>query len=212
LGDAEFSNEPVISWLLLKKWGFVFRFQHSYQLQLKADGPWQSTQALYEAGQMQAGQVRHWQKVCYTQQHRLPDLTVTVHWGEAEPLCLVSNLPASEQPHLIYRKRPWIETLFGNHKSRGFQLARTHLTDPQQIDRLILALAIATCLTLGLGMELIVTQQTHLVDRTDRRDLSLFQLGWRWLFRLLALNRLSELKIIFRWDIPLPPPGFQPAQ
>ena len=213
LGDAEFSNEPVISWLLLKKWGFVFRFQHSYQLQLEVDGPWQSTKALYEASHMQAGQVRHWEKVGYTQEHGLPDLTVTVHWGEDEdePLCLVSNLPASEYPHLIYTKRPWIEILFGNHKSRGFQLARTHLTNPQQIDRLILALAIATCLTLDLGMELIVTKQTHLVDRTDRRDLSLFQLGWRWLFRLLAFNQLSELKISFRWDIQLPPAGFQPA-
>ncbi len=214
LGDAEFSNEPVIRWLLTKNWSFVFRFQHSYQLQLQANGPWQSAKQVYEAHQMQAGQVHYWENVCYTQEHHLPDLTVTVHWGEDEdePLCLVSNLSASEQPHLIYSKRPWIETLFGNHKSRGFQLARTHLTNPQQIDRLILAVAIATCLTLGLGTELIVTEQTHLVDRTDRRDLSLFQLGWRWIYRLLALNRLSELKITFRWDILLPPAGFQPAR
>ena len=37
--------------------------------------------------------------------------------------------------------RYWIETLFGNHKSRGFQLARTYLTNPEHIDRLILAIA-----------------------------------------------------------------------
>lgn len=214
LGDAEFSNEPVISWLLEVKWHFVLRFQHSYQLQTSPTADWQSAQQLYQASQLQPGQVKHWSKLSYTQQHQMPYLTVTVYWGEQEPepWCLVSNLSSSEQPHLIYPMRFWIETLFGNHKSRGFQLARTHLTNPEQIDRLVLALAIATLITLGLATELIVIGQTNLVDRTDRRDLSLFQLGWRYLYRLLALDRLVELKIRFRWDIKLPPAGFQPAR
>lgn len=214
LGDAEFSNEPVISWLLEVNWGFVLRFQHSYQLQTGPTADWQSARQLYQASQLQQGQVKHWSKLTYTQQHQIPDLTVTVYWGEQEqePWCLVSNLSTCEQPHLIYPRRFWIETLFGNHKSRGFQLARTHLTHPEQIDRLVLALAIATLITLGLGTELIVIDPTKLVDRTDRRDLSLFQLGWRYLYRLLALDQLVELKICFRWDIKLPPAGFQPAR
>jgi hypothetical protein len=36
-------------------------------------------------------------------------------------------------------------------------------------------------------------------------------LGWRYLYRLLALDRLVELKITFRWDIKLPPAGFRPV-
>jgi len=213
LGDAEFSNEPVITWLLEVQWGFVLRFQHCYQVQTSPTTEWQSAGQLYESSRLQPGQVQHWSNLLYTQQHQIPDLTVTVYWGEreAEPWCLVSNLSAQEQPHLIYPRRFWIETLFGNHKSRGFQLARTHLSDPQQIDRLVLALAIATHITLGLGTELIVSGQSKWVDRTDRRDLSLFQLGRRYLYRLLALDRLVELKIRFRWDLKLPPAGFQAA-
>ena len=154
-----------------------------------------------------------WLIVGFTQAHQIPNLTLTVHWEEGckESLCLISNLAPDEQPHLIYDMRYWVETLFGNCKSRGFQLARTHMTTPEHIDRLILALAIATCLTLGLGTHLIVINQADQVDRADRRDLSLFQLGWRWLYRLLALNRLHELKIVFRWDFKLPPAGFQPT-
>jgi hypothetical protein len=211
LGDAEFSSEPVIAWLLDKQWDFVLRFQNRYQVQLTAAGEWQSMKAIYEAADLKAGQTLHWEQVGYTQSHQLPDLTVTVQWGKEhdEPICLVSSLPAAELPEQVYERRYWIETLFGNHKSRGFQLARTHLTDPEHIDRLLLAIAIATCFTLGLGTHLIIIKQTHLVDRTDRRDLSLFQLGFRWLFRLLALNRLHEFKIIFRWDFTLPPAGFQ---
>jgi hypothetical protein len=104
------------------------------------------------------------------------------------------------------------ESVINNQKSRGFQLARTQMTTPEHIDRLILALAIATCISLGLGTHLIVTQQTDRVDRADRRDLSLFQMSWRWLYRLLALDRLKDIRIVFNWNFKLPPPGFQPAK
>ena len=213
LGDAEFSNEAVINGLIPKNWGFVFHFQSNYRIQLEPDGPWLAAQSIYEAAGLKPGQVKHWPLVAFTQAHQIPNLTMTVHWeaGCDEPLCLISNLAPEQQPHLIYDKRYWVETLFGNCKSRGFQLARTHMTTPEHLDRLILGLAIATCLTLGLGTHLIVINQADQVDRADRRDLSLFQLGWRWLYRLLALNRLHALKIVFRWDFSLPPAGFQPA-
>ena len=108
-------------------------------------------------------------------------------------MCLVSSLPVSACPEQVYQLRPWIETLFGNQKSRGFNLARTHLTIPEQIDRLFLALAIATCMLLGLGTHIFITRQTKWVDRSDRRDLSLFQLGFRSLLRFLTLNWLHTL-------------------
>lgn len=214
LGDAEFSSETVIAWLVAQKWDFVLRFQHRYQVQIVPHGEWRSLKNVYEAaGVRRPGQIQHWQQVAYTQLHHLPGLTVTVQWGKehTEPICLVSSLPAVQLPHQLYAMRYWIETLFGNHKFRGFQLERTHLTHPEHIDRLILAIASATCFTLGLGTHLIIIQQTHQVERTDRRDLSLFQLGFRCLFRLLALNRLHEFKIVFRWDIHLLPAGFQKA-
>lgn len=187
LGDSEYSNEQVIQWLLNVKWDFVLRFQSSYLLQTNPDGDWRSTKCLYEAAQVARCQICVWEKVCYTQSQHFSDLTVTAQWaqGETEMLCLVSNLPASQQPNLIYEKRYWIETLFGNQKSRGFQLARTHLTDPEHIDRLVLALSIATCLVLGFGTHLTLIQQSHLVDRSDRRDLSLFQFGLRGITRFL---------------------------
>jgi hypothetical protein len=214
LGDAEFSNEAVITTLQKYDWDFVLRFQSSYLLQPEPDQPWQSMQELYTQAGVQAGHLHHWSGMAFTQAHQLANLTATVHWaaGATEPLCLISNLPPTEHPHLIYERRYWVETLFGNCKSRGFQLARTEMETPTHLDRLVLAVAMATCLTLGLGTHLIVSGHSDQVDRADRRDLSLFQIGWRWLYRLLALNRLAELKIVFRWDFQLPPPGFQPVR
>lgn len=211
LGDAEFSNEPVIAWLRQVGWDFVFRFQCRYQLQLTAESDWQTAQTIYQEANVKPGDVQHWQPDGYTAAHALPDLTMTVHWEQdaEEPLCLISTLAPTEAPHAVYEMRFWIETLFSQQKSRGYALNRTRMTKPAHIDRLLLALAIASCLTLGLGTHVVIIKQTKRVDRADRRDLSLFQIGWRYLFRLLALNRLSELQVRFSWQFQLPPPGFQ---
>lgn len=213
LGDAEFSNEVVIKWLRQVGWDFVFRFQHRYQLHLTPASAWQTAKSIYQQAGLKPGEVRHWQPAGYTEAHAIPHLTMTVHWDqdEAEPLCLISTLAVDEAPHCLYQMRFWIETLFGQQKSRGFALNRTQMTTPEHIDRLLLAIAIATALTLGLGTHLVIINQTKRVDRADRRDLSLFQLGWRYLFRLLATGRLSELKVRFSWHFKLPPPGFQRA-
>ncbi|NET73839.1 MAG: IS4 family transposase [Sphaerospermopsis sp. SIO1G2] len=213
LGDAEFSNEPLISWLQQVNWDFVFRFQSRYHVQLTASSEWQSAQAVYEEKGGEAGQTDHWSLYRYTQAHGLKGLTLTVDWGknEDEPIYLISSLPRNESPHCVYEMRFWIETLFGQQKSRGFALNRTRMTTPAHIDRLMLAVAIASCIALGVGTELFIIKQTKKVDRSDRRDLSLFQLGWRYLFRLLATNRLSACKMRFSWQFQLPPPGFQPA-
>ncbi len=213
LGDAEFSNEQVLTWLRQVQWDFVLRFQSSYKLQTGTHAAWKATKTCYEAAQVTRGELCCWEKVTFTESNQYPNLTVTVQWdaNEADLLCLVSSLPFRQQPHIIYERRYWIETLFGNHKSRGFGLSRTHMTTPEHIDRLILALAIATCMALGLGTHLVLIAQTKLVDRSDRRDLSLFQLGLRWFLRLLALDRLDEFKMVFSWAFKLPPAGFQRA-
>ncbi|HID63939.1 MAG TPA: hypothetical protein EYP49_14555 [Anaerolineae bacterium] len=76
LGDAEFSNEKVIAWLLKVNWDFVLRFQSSYLLQTTPDpdDEWQSARALYQSAGLQPGQVRHWAEVTFTQSHQFAEL------------------------------------------------------------------------------------------------------------------------------------------
>ncbi len=213
LGDAEFSNQPVITWCQSVNWDFVFRFQNNYYVYLNDEDTGLTAKELGKTANIVAGQVKQWEKVMFTAAHRIKNLTVTIHWDKdaEEELYLISTLPADFCPHIAYEKRYAIETLFGNNKSRGFQLARTHMTTPEHIDRLILAIAIATCITMGVGTHIIVTGQSQQIDRTDRRDLSLFQIGWRGIHRILSLNRLKKMKIEFRFDFKLPPAGFQAA-
>ena len=213
LGDAEFGNKEVISWLQDKKWDFVFRAQKSRKAQKDGSEEWLRIGDIHEAEGVRKGQVKHWEGISYTETHQLEGLTLTGQWeeGYTEPIYLISSLPAGQAPHLVYEMRYTIETLFGNNKSRGFQLAKTHLTNPKKIDRLFLVLAIATCQVLGLGTHLVLTEGTDWIDRSERRDLSLFQLGFRYFMRLIALNRLDLFEMYFRWDFSLPEPGPQPA-
>ena len=211
LGDGEFSNETVIRWLLAQGWEFVLRCRMSALCRLTPEGEWQSLKTLADASALQPGTVHHWEGADFTQAYAFPNLTLTLHWAadQAEPLPLVSNLPAFDAPHLLYDMRYWIETLFANFKSRGFHLAQTHLTDPQQLDRLLLLLAIAAYFFFGFGTTLVLAGQTHLVDRSDRRDLSLFQLGMRSFLRLLACGRFDLFSFCFTHSFHLPAPGFQ---
>jgi hypothetical protein len=62
---------------------------------------------------------------------------------------------------------------------------------------------------MGLGTALAFCEQTPLVDRSDRRNLSLFQLGFRSFFRLLALDCLDQVTILFSESIRFPQAGFQ---
>ena len=79
-----------------------------------------------------------------------------------------------------------------DHKSRGFNLHKSHLSDPARIC-LMIATSLAYIWLVYLG-EYALEQSWHLlIDRTERRDLSLFQLGMRLLNRLLREGyRLPE--------------------
>jgi hypothetical protein len=126
LGDAEYCNATVIRWVQKQDWAFVFHSRESNLVRTTDDPAWQPVAELLDHSALRPGQVRHWEQVAFTQEHRIAGLTLTIQWGvdEKQPLCLISNLAVAQQPHLVYERRFWIETLFGSCKSRGFDLAR----------------------------------------------------------------------------------------
>jgi hypothetical protein len=63
--------------------------------------------------------------------------------GHAEPLYLVSNMSSAEEAIDYYQKRFRIETFFSDQKSRGFNIHKSHLTDPQRLSRLLIASCLA---------------------------------------------------------------------
>ena len=114
----------------------------------------------------------------------------TAGWREAnvvatwEPCCrepwlLVTDLPASFARCLGYCKRTWCEQMHRDEKSGGFNWGRSLVRDPEHAERLLLVMALATLLCVGLGTQAIKRGLRRLIEPTRRRTLSVFQLGLR---------------------------------
>lgn len=186
-GDSEFGAIPVLRQVEAWGWSYVLRQKKQHLVRRNAAGEWQKCGQLVNA----PGQ-RTWQPhVALTRQHAYPT-NVLAHWqvGQDKPWLLATNLPTANLAWRVYKRRMWIEELFGDLKRQGFDLASTHLQHVARLSRLTLAVALLYLWCLSLGSRLIKNGQRPWVDRADRRDLSLFQIGWRWLQRRLT-NALS---------------------
>jgi hypothetical protein len=105
--------------------------------------------------------------------------------GEVEPLYLVSNLSLAEEAIKYYKKRFRIETFFSDQKSRGFNIQKSHIEDPQRISRLLIASCLAYIWIVYLGSLCKSEGWQGIIHRKNRCDLSLFQLGLKLLEHFL---------------------------
>ncbi len=111
-----------------------------------------------------------------------------IAWWEAkykEPIYLVTNFKLLDEACYWYRKRMLIETFFSDQKSRGFHLHLSHLSHPSRLQRLLIAACLAYIWIVYLGAHALREDWCQVIHRTDRCDLSLFQLGLRLLDHFL---------------------------
>ena len=73
-------------------------------------------------------------------------------------------------------------------KRHGFDLERSRLKHPVRLDRLMLVVSLVYLWLVAIGEHVLHYRLTDEIDRHDRRDLSIFRLGWDFLERRLALN------------------------
>lgn len=104
----------------------------------------------------------------------------------AEIVALMANRKANRKRLRVYLRRMQIEQSFRDDKSAGFDMNHTKLDDPARIERVLLAVAIAALWCHELGEQVLSTNQRRSVDPGWKRELSIFQLGLRWLARCLA--------------------------
>ena len=117
--------------------------------------------------------------------------------GYQEPLYLVSNMDAAEEACRYYQKRFRIETFFSDQKSRGFHIHKSHLSDPQRLSRLLIAACLAYIWIVYLGSLCEKEGWRNIIHRSDRCDVSLFQLGLRLLEHFLN----EDLPILVQFHV-----------
>jgi hypothetical protein len=121
-----------------------------------------------------------------TAQHYGP-VSILAIWEEQykQPIYLVTSLVDLDLAIEMYKKRAHIETFFSDQKSRGFQIHKSHLSQPARLSRLLLASSLAYLWIVYLGACAVQPDWMQLLHRHDRCDLSLFRLGLRLLARCL---------------------------
>jgi hypothetical protein len=182
LGDGEFDGTELQQKLDGYGWKYACRTASNTILY---DGDEFSFQDLL----LKPGMCLGIEDVSFTRQRYGPILAVA-WWDKQheEPIFLVSNFDLKEEACYWYQKRFKIETFFSDQKSRGFNLHKSHLSDPSRLARLMLAACLAYLWIVFLGLWSIQQELHTVVHRTDRCDLSLFQLGLRVLDHLLDFN------------------------
>lgn len=188
-------------WALLCQelgWHYAIRVTHN-TIVWSSNGSQQRIDALG----VKPGQRRYLQNLRLPQQAKLcANLTVTWTQGDdchaPELLAIISDRRACAARLHEYGVRMDIEESFRDDKSGGFDLSHTRLQHAERLERLLLAVAIATLWCHELGEYVLNQGETHRreIDPGPRRELSIFQLGLRWLKRCLsiAIHRIPFFK------------------
>ncbi len=185
VGDSEFGAVPVLRQLDAWRWHYVLRQKANNEVRGTGQDPWQAFGRLVQAEGQSVWLGAGW----LTARHAYP-VHLLAHWEAGYPRAwlLATNFTTRQATLKAYRLRMWIEEMFGDLKKHGFDLESTHLLHPDRLSRLTLAVVLLYLWLMQTGTRTIKDGHRYLVDRKDRRDLSLFQIGLRWIRRLLKCH------------------------
>jgi hypothetical protein len=182
VGDREFGAVAVLRQLDQWHWFYVLRQKSDTGLWFDENSGWRTFSSFIQ----KPGQSIWLGKGSLTAKEIYP-VNLLVHWqvGEKEPWCLATNLPNLSMALHYYRLRMWIEEMFGDMKKHGFDLELTMLRHFDRLSRLTLAVAVLYVWLISLGTRTVRNGLRNLVDRNERRDLSIFQIGLRFAERCM---------------------------
>jgi Transposase DDE domain len=182
LGDGEFDGTALQATLHEAGWSYACRTAMS------TTATWDGTPFRLDTlgACLKPGRLLEVKNVHVTREAYGP-IMVLCCWakGYHEPLYVVSNMMTAEEACCVYEKRFRIETFFSDQKSRGFHLHKSHISNPQRLSRLLIAACLAYIWIVYLGSLCEKDGWREHIHRKERCDLSLFQLGLRYLEHFL---------------------------
>jgi len=194
VGDTEFGAVEVQKLLEQWHWCYVLRQTGRYLLCPKGQAQFQRLDSLVQ----KAGQSVWLEDGRLTAKYAFP-VNFLAYWkpGEQDPWLLATNLENPPATRKAYQRRMWIEESFGDLKSNGFDLESTHLRHFSRLSRLTLAVVLLYVWLLAFGSQVIKAGHRYLVDRSDRRDHSLFRIGRNMAERLITNGEKLKISFVF---------------
>jgi hypothetical protein len=196
VGDSEFGAVALIE--QLEEWGFyyVLRQKGSHLVRCRRQPPQEQWRALGELIERRGEKV--WLEDALLSRLHAHRTNLVLYWkrGEKEPWLLATNLPNSREALFAYKRRMWMEEMFADFKGHGFDLESTQLRHFGRLSRLTLAVAMLYVWLVEYGAQVIKRGQRRMVDRSDRRDYSVFRLGCNMLDRYLAQVARPSIRLL----------------
>jgi len=192
VGDCEFGAIAVLCQLDRWSWRYALRQKGDTLIDLTLHNQWQRFGDIVRT----PGQSVWLGRGFLTREH-VYGTHLLAHWqvGEQEPWLLATNLPSPQEALHTYRQRMWIEEMFGDLKGHGFNLEDSHLRHFLRLSRLTLAVVLLYVWLMAFGSRVIKNGHRSVVDRADRRDFSVFRIGYNMAER--RLTNSQHLSILF---------------
>lgn len=169
--DREFCSKAWLRYLIRNKLPFRLRINSSYQITNARGRKVRADQLCRTVGigehRTLAGRRRLWGEEVFVGVTRQ---------SNGDPVVVIASEP-SEQILAQYGERWQIETLFGVLKTRGFNVAETHLTKPERISKLLSLLTLAVIWAVLTG-EMESKKKPIKLKKHGRLAKSLFRLGF----------------------------------
>jgi hypothetical protein len=200
VGDCEFGHPAVLEAMHIWHWDYALRQSGQLLAQLSGSDEWVRLDSLIT----QRGDRRFIPAVKLTAARGVTT-HLMLYWDPRcpEPWLLATNLTPGLALRL-YRRRAWIENMFGDLKGNGFDFERSLLRHFLHLSRLTLAVCLLYVWFLAFGTQIVQARLSSQVDRANRRDLSLFRIAWDSLHRALLLGLPFEVLFEpFFGDLPL---------
>jgi Transposase DDE domain len=201
LGDGEFDGTQLLAALRTAGWEYVCRTGSNITIY--------AHERIFTVGDLplKRGEASAIADVEMTAARYGPVLLIGI-WesNQDTPIYLVTSLANPDVAADWYRLRFRIEGMFANHKSRGFQIHKSHLTKPERLARLLLATSLAYLWVHEVAMFAQAQGWVAQFHRTDRCDLSLFQIG----LRAMHFARREGKRVPMRLRLPADPPPASP--
>jgi hypothetical protein len=113
---------------------------------------------------------------------------------------VMTNLPACWQTSRLGRRRMWIETIFRDWQSQGFDLEASGVREPDRFARLLLVLCLVYLWLVCVGRYVVKKGWRRRADRGPARAwrYSLFMIGQAWHDHLASLGRpLPQIWVLY---------------
>jgi hypothetical protein len=198
IADRGFRDTDWAAKCLALGWHYLIRVANNTQVYLP-NGRCVSIDALG----VQPGQRRYFRNVGLTREkafacHLIVTWTEATAKQPAELCAIMTDRRPCFQTLRDYLKRMHVEEGFRDEKSGCCQLQKTKLRDADRLNHLLLAYAIVILWAHQLGQQTWQSKQRNQIDPAAKRQLSIFQIGWRALQRAISTGRFPAFTLCIR--------------